>query len=175
MCFLLFFHFIFEILLNISIFLIESCFLLLLRVFLFQMHQVKHKICRFSSNHFLDSDSVDIFSFFHFEIKLSKIVGVWDCIHHLSFGRHSIPNKSSGNFTHLKVHYLLQIYVPEIINDPFDFDMVNVDSRCHVKVMYYFMGHQIYVILRLVKHQMMTNFINCVRICVSFIKLRQSS
>ncbi len=107
----------------------------------FDVHHLHDEPNGFFFNHFFDSRSVDIFSSFHLEVKFAEVVSVSDTVQYLIFGRETVFYVPSGYFAHLKFHDLLKVDVAEVIHYPFYFDVVDVDARSHIQIMYYFVGH----------------------------------
>ena len=69
--------------------------------------------------------------------------------------RKSVFDQSLRYITSSKLHNLLKIDIPNIIHDPFDFDMIDEDARSHIEVVHYFVSHQIYILSRLAYHQLL--------------------
>lgn len=63
----------------------------------------------------------------------------------------------------------MEVDITKIVDDPFYFDVIDVDSGGHVEVMNYFVCHKVDVLLGGLEHHFVHNLVCGVRVSIIFI------
>jgi hypothetical protein len=108
-------------------------------------------------------------------VELNEIVRLVIKLKSFIFRWKAVFDKSARNIGIGKLHNFLKIDMPNIIHNPLDFNVVDVDTRGHAQIVYDLVGHELYILSRLTHHHLVTQFIISLHVLITGLKLPHST
>ena len=140
-----------------------------------RVYHLHYLLIRFSLYQSLDYMRIYSFSSSQFFIHLHKFMRLMIKLQSLILRREAIFDESFRYFATREFHNFLKIDISNIIHNPFNLDMIDIDARGHAQVMHYFVRHQFHIVSWLTYHHLMTKLIICVNILPTLIVFCPSS
>lgn len=136
---------------------------------------MQHFLISFALDGVFDDMGVDGLPPLQFLVEQYKIMRLVVKLQCFIFGWETVLDESAWDIGVGELHDFLQVNVSDIIHDPLDLDVVDVDAGSHAEVVHDLIGHQLHVLSWLTHHHLMAQLVICLHVLIACLKWPHSA
>lgn len=135
-----------------------------------RVYELQHFLIGLALDGILDDVGVDGLPSLQLLIEQHKIMRLMVELECFILGWETVLDESAWHIGVGKLHDFLQVDVSDVVHDPLDLDVVDVDARGHAEVVHDLIGHQLHVLPRLAHHHLVAQLVIGLHVLIACLK-----